>query len=81
MNARGGWWQGFGHRILGRIRERLGKTIHNGPLSTLPQPCYGTRQVVEANLCAFLPCLGGSVALSVFRAGRREEFVGMSSRL
>ena len=80
MNARGGWWPGFGQWILGRIGERLDKTIDNDSFSTLSQSCYGTRQVVEANLCAFLPCLGGSVAMSVFRAGRREELVGNSIR-
>ena len=80
INARGGWWQGFGQWILGRIGERLGKKNHNGPFSTLPQPCYGSRQVVEAKFRASLPCLGDSGAIPMFRAGRREELVGISAR-
>ena len=66
--------------FLGSFEERMGKTMNNDSFSTLPQSCYGTRQVVEAKFRAFLPCLGDSVAMPMFRAGRREEIVGMSIR-
>ena len=72
--------QVFGQWFLCRFGERLGKTIHNSPFSTLPHPCYGTRQVIEAKFRAFLPCLGDSIAMSTFRAGRRKEIVGSSAR-
>ena len=82
MNACGGRWPGWGQWFLGRIGERLDKTMNNGLCSTLPQSFHGIRQVVEAKFRASLPpYLGDFGAISTFRAGRREEFVGVSARL
>ena len=67
--------QVLGSGFSARIGERLGKTIHNGQFSTLPQPCYGTRQIVEAKFRASLPCLGDSGAISIFRAWQERNLL------